>query len=91
MLAIAKVLIVALTLTGVAGTGLAAGVVYEPLQKPIDIHESHLGDNSTMPDQSHNGQQNALDHLLENQERILSNHNVTHLPDTNETELPEVD
>jgi hypothetical protein len=90
MLAIAKVLIVALALTGVAGTGAAAGVVHMPLQKAIDIHKSHLGQNSTMPEQSHKGQQNALDHLLGNQERLLNNHNVTHMPDTNETEPDEL-
>jgi hypothetical protein len=44
-----------------------------------------------MPVQSQHGQQNALDHLVSNQEKILSKHNVTHMPDTNETELPETD
>jgi len=91
MLAIAKVLMVALALTGVAGTGVVAGVVHVPMQKAIDIHKSHLGQNSTMPEQSIKGQQNALDHLLINQERFLSNHNMTHLPDTNETEQNETD
>jgi hypothetical protein len=90
MLAIAKVLMVALALTGVAGTGVVAGVVHVPMQKAIDIHKSHLGQNSTMPEQSQKGQQNALDHLLDNQERFLNNHNVTHLPDTNETELDDL-
>ena len=90
MLAIAKVLMVALALTGVAGTGVAAGIVHVPMQKAIDIHKSHLGQNSTMPEQSMKGQQNALDHLLINQEKFLSNHNVTHLPDTNETELDDL-
>jgi hypothetical protein len=91
MLAIAKVLIVAIALTGVAGTGVVAGVAHVPLQKAIDIHKSHLEQNSTMPVQSQHGQQNALDHLVSNQEKILSKHNVTHMPDTNETELPETD
>jgi len=90
MLAIAKVLMVALTLAGVGGTGVAVGVVHAPMQKAIDIHKSHLGQNSTMPEQSMKGQQNALDHLLSNQEKFLSNHNVTHLPDTNETELDDL-
>lgn len=91
MLAIAKVMIVALALTGVAGTGVAAGVAHVPMQKAIDIHKSHLGQNSTMPEQSQKGQQNALDHLLGNQDRFLNGHNVTHVPDTNETELNETD
>jgi hypothetical protein len=88
MLAVAKVMIVALALTGVAGTGVAAGVVHVPMQKAIDIHKSHLGDNSTMPEQSQKGQQNALDHLLSNQEKWLASHNVTQTPDDdlNETE-----
>lgn len=90
MLAVAKVLMVALALTGVAGTGVAAGVVHVPMQKAIDIHKSHLGQNSTMPEQSQKGQQNALDHLLSNQERFLSNHNVTHMHETNETEPDEL-
>jgi hypothetical protein len=91
MFAIAKALMIALTLTSVAGTGAAMGFMHMPSQKAIDIHKSHLGLNTTMPEQSQNGQQNSLDHLLGNQDRQLSNHNVTHLPDTNETELPESD
>ena len=82
MLAAAKVLFVALALTGVAGAGVAAGMV--PLTKTIDIHEKHLGQNSTMPDQSMQGQQNALDHLMQNQDRWI-NKNMTHEPDVNET------
>jgi hypothetical protein len=82
MLAIAKVMIVALALMGVAGTGVVAGLANGPLQKPIDIHQSHLGQNTTMPERSQNGQQNALNHLLENQDR-LSSRNVTLMPDTN--------
>jgi len=85
----AKVLMVALALTGVGGTGMAAGVVHVPMQKAIDIHNSHLGRNSTMPEQSQNGQHNSLYHLLLNQQRFLSNHKVTHVPDTNETEQNE--
>jgi hypothetical protein len=91
MLAIAKVMIVVLALTGIAGTGAAAGVVHMPMQKAIDIHRSHLVQNATMPEQCQKGQQNALDHLLVNQDRFLSNHNVTHPHDTNETEPNETD
>lgn len=83
MLATAKVLFVALALTGVAGAGVATGMV--PLTKAIDIHEKHLGLNSTMPDQSRQGQQNALDHLMQNQDRWI-NKNMTHEPDVNETD-----
>ena len=90
MLAIAKVLILAFAVTGVAGTGVATGVVHMPLQHAIDIHKNHLGENSTMPEQSTHGQQNALDHLMENQERWLANpHNETADALDNDTALPE--
>lgn len=92
MLAIAKVLILAFAVTGVAGTGVATGVVHMPLQNAIDIHKNHLGQNSTMPEQSTHGQQNALDHLMENQQRWLSKpHNET--ADLNDTDVepPETD
>ena len=92
MLAIAKVLILAFAVTGVAGTGVATGVVHIPLQHAIDIHKNHLGENSTMPEQCRNGQQNALNHLMENQQRWLSNpHNET--ADVNEPDIepPETD
>jgi len=92
MLAIAKVLILAFAVTGVAGTGVATGVVHMPLQHAIDIHKNHLGQNSTMPEQSRYGQQNALDHLMENQQRWLSKpHNET--ADLNDTDVepPETD
>lgn len=88
MLAAVKVLFVALALTGVAGTGVATGMV--PLTKAIDIHEKHLGQNSTMPDQSRQGQQNALNHLMENQERWLSR-NVTQGLESNETAETDLD
>jgi len=91
MLAIAKVLMVALALTGVGGTGVAVGIAHVPMQKAIDIHKLHLGENSTMPEQSQNGQHNALYHLNLNLERFLGNHNMTHVHDTNETEQNETD
>jgi hypothetical protein len=90
MLAIAKVLILAFAVTGVAGTGVATGVVHMPLQHAIDIHKNHLGQNSTMPEQSMHGQQNALDHLMENQQRWLSKpHNETADALDNDRALPE--
>jgi len=76
----------------VAGTGVATGVVHIPLQQAIDIHKNHLDQNSTMPEQSRQGQQNALDHLMENQQRWLSKpRNET--ADVNDTdfEQPEID
>ena len=92
MLAIAKVLILAFAVTGVAGTGVATGVVHMPLQNAIDIHKNHLGENSTMPEQSTHGQQNALDHLMENQQRWLSKpHNETADVNDTDVELPDVD
>ena len=92
MLAIAKVLILAFAVTGVAGTGVATGVVHMPLQHAIDIHKNHLGQNSTMPEQSRHGQQNALDHLMENQQRWLAKpHNETADVNDTDVELPETD
>jgi len=92
MLAIVKALVLALAVTGVAGTGVAAGVVHIPLQHAIDIHKEHLGQNSTMPEQSKQGQQNALDHLMENQERWLSKpHNDTAEANETDVEQPETD
>ena len=92
MIAAAKALVLAfVAVTGVGATGVVTGAIDVPLQKAIDIHKDHLGANSTMPEQSQKGQQNALDHLLENQEKWLAR-NVTHVPDDdNETDDAELD
>jgi len=88
MIAAAKAMVLAfVAVTGVGATGVVAGVIDVPMQKAIDIHKNHLGENSTMPDQSHKGQQNALDHLLSNADKWLSR-NVTQEPDD---ELNETD
>jgi len=88
MFVIAKAILLSLAVMGVAATGVAAGVVHVPLQKAIDIHKEHLGQNSTMPEQSTPGQQNALDHLMENQQRWISKpHNET----ADDNELNETD
>ena len=88
MFVIAKAALLALAVMGVAATGAVAGVVHVPLQKAIDIHKEHLGQNSTMPEQSTPGQQNALDHLMENQQRWISKpHNET----ADDNELNETD
>jgi hypothetical protein len=85
---IAKALIFALAVSGVAATGSMAGMVHMPMQKAIDIHKEHLGQNSTMPSQSTHGQQTALDHLMQNQQRWMSKpHNDT----ASDNELDEVD
>jgi hypothetical protein len=93
MFVIAKAVLLALAVTGMAATGVAAGVVHVPMQKAIDIHKEHLGQNSTMPDQSTPGQQNALDRLMENQQRWMSKpHNETgddDLDDADEEEANE--
>ena len=94
MFAIAKAVLLALAVTGLAATGVVAGVTHVPLQKAIDIHKEHLGQNSTMPIQSRQGQQNAIDHLMENHERWMAKpHNETgddDLDDTDEEELSEI-
>ena len=85
MIAAAKAIVLALVaVTGVGTTGVVVGDIH--LQNAIDIHKDHLGANSTMPEQSHKGQQNSLDHLLENQEKWLAR-NITQVPDDdNETD-----
>ena len=88
MIAAAKAIVLALVAVGgIGAAGVAAGDVH--LQNAIDIHKDHLGANSTMPEQSHKGQQNSLDHLLENQEKWLAR-NITQVPDDdlNETDDP---
>jgi hypothetical protein len=88
VIAAAKALVLAfVAVTGVGATGVVAGAIDVPMQKAIDIHQDHLGQNSTMPEQSQKGQQNALDHLLSNADKWLSR-NVTQLPDD---ELNETD
>ncbi len=85
MIAAAKAIVLALVaVTGVGATGAVVGEIH--LQNAIDTHQDHLGANSTMPEQSHKGQQNSLDHLLENQEKWLAR-NITQVPDDdNETD-----
>ncbi len=91
MLAVAKALVLALAITGVASAGAAA----MPLTKAIDIHKNHLGPDSKLPAKATPGQQNALDHLQRNQERWLANEhanstgNETELPEANETAEPD--
>jgi len=88
VIAAAKAIVLAfVAVTGVGATGVAAGAIDVPMQKAIDIHQDHLGQNSTMPEQSHKGQQNSLDHLLSNADRWLSK-NITQAPDD---ELNETD
>jgi len=86
MIAAAKAIVLALVAVGgVGAAGVVAGDVH--LQNAIDIHKNHLSENSTMPDQCEKGQQNALDHLLENQEKWLAR-NITqdHDDDLNDTD-----
>lgn len=64
----------ALSLVGAGGMGVVAEMGKVPLDKPIEIHEEKLGQDSTMPDQCKKGQQTALDHLRWNQERWIANH-----------------
>ncbi len=87
MLAAVKVLILAFAVTGVSAAGVATGVVQTPLSKAIDIHEDHMGANSTLPQQAMKGQQNALDHLMKNQERWVAGNHTWILDDGNETDL----
>lgn len=72
----AKVLLLMFAVTGIAATG-ASGMYTEtpPLTKAIEIHEDHLGSDSTLPAQAIKGQQNAYDHLMKNWEKwAIKNH-----------------
>jgi hypothetical protein len=90
MLAVAKVLFLALAMTGVSATGLATGVAHTPMTKAIEIHKDHLGTNSTLPQQAMKGQQTAYDHLMKNQERWLAK-NHTWMPDDHDNETDDLD
>lgn len=74
MISLLKVVIVALAVTGAAGSGVTASVVKIPLENAVQVHEDHMGEDSSLPDQATKGQQTALDHLRANQERWLANH-----------------
>jgi len=74
MLAAAKVLVLALAVTGAGTASVATGMVVVPLTKAIEIHEDNLGTDSPLPDQAMKGQQIAYDHIMKNQERWLAKH-----------------
>jgi hypothetical protein len=78
MLVSAKILFLTFAVVGVAATGAAA--VDSPMMKAIQIHESHLGADSTIPDQAVKGQQNSYDRLMMAQEKFLAG-NHTWTPD----------
>lgn len=79
MLVSTKVLFLAFAVVGVAA---GAGAVNSPMMKAIQIHEDHLGADSTMPDQAIQGQQNSLDRLMDAQERWLAgNHTMEDEPE----------
>jgi hypothetical protein len=89
MVGVAQALVLALAVTGLAGVGVAG----LPMQKAIDGHNDHLGPDSKLPEQAQKGQQNALEHLLENQDRwVARNHTADSDSDLNETESsPKID
>lgn len=74
MIPLLKVVIVALAVTGAAGSGVTASVVKIPLENSIQVHEDHMDQDSTLPEQAMKGQQTAIDHLRVNQERWLAKH-----------------
>ena len=75
MLASLKVLFLMSAVLGVAATGAAGVNADAPMSKAIDIHEDHLGADTTLPDQAIKGQQTAYDHLMKNLEKwIAKNH-----------------
>jgi len=74
MIPLLKVVIVALAVTCAAGSGVTASAVKIPLDNAIQVHEDHMGDESTLPHQAMKGQQTAIDHQRAAQERWLANH-----------------
>ena len=75
MLASAKILILTFAVIGIATTG-ATGVD-APMKKAIQIHEDHLGTNSTMPDQAIKGQQNSYDRLMMAMEKWMAGNHTS--------------
>lgn len=72
MIAAYRALMFAFVISGAGMSGAAFGLDHAPMQKAIDIHKKHLSTDSPMPEQSTQGQQTAIDHLVRSQERWLS-------------------
>ena len=79
MIAAAKLVMLALSLTAVG----AVAATNLPMTKAIDVHNDHLMDPSMLPEGGQAGNQNALDHLMQNQERWIVNNNTA--PEDNDT------
>jgi hypothetical protein len=79
MIAAAKLVMLALSLTAVG----AVAATNLPMTKAIDVHNDHLMDPSKLPEGGQAGNQNALDHLMQNQERWIVNNNTA--PEDNDT------
>lgn len=84
MLAVLKLVLLTFAVGGVAATGAVAAVVHMPLENAKLNKETQLGPDSTMPEQSRDGLQNAYDRICDNQERWLANHNATKVPDADD-------
>jgi len=90
MLVAAKLLLLSFSVMGIAGTGATGMVLQTPLSNAIEIHEDHLGVNTTLPLPAIKGQQMAYDHLMKNNERwIAKNH--TWMPDFDDSETDDLD
>jgi hypothetical protein len=80
MIAAAKLVMLALSVTAlgaVAATNL-------PMMKAVDVHNDHLLDPEKLPDGGKAGNQNALNHLMQNLERWIVNNSNT-APEDNDT------
>jgi hypothetical protein len=84
MIAAAKLVMLALSLTAVG----AVAATSLPMTKAIDVHNDHLMDPSKLPEGGQAGNQNALNHLMQNLERWIVNNSYTAQEDndTNETD-----
>lgn len=87
MLAALKLVLIAFSLGGLAVAGAAATDQHMPLENAKLNLQEKLGQNSTMPEQSKAGLENAYEHVCANQARWLENHNMTKPAHGNETGL----
>lgn len=86
MLMILKAVMLALAVSGVAATGV---VMHVPLDNAKKVLGDKLGSDSKLPEDGQNGVQNALDHVNDNQDRWLQDHNATHAAEPPENETAE--
>lgn len=79
MIASAKALVLAFVMSGAfSGGAMMAEDHPMPLEQAKEIHEDHLGADSTLPDQAIKGQQTAYDHIVSALEKWLEKRTSGH-------------